>query len=225
MIKTFPPKLLLILVVILAGQAFGQKPPKGDTDVAATTTIQSGDGTGTFFRIQSDGLGNYMNGVDSVQSIVQAIGDWEMDAKSSGARRVFVDFGDPVVPGTNTAPFGAALVPARFISKCTLGGMKIRNMTLGQEITCPLALSLDYGGSTYRITMNPVNYPASEWVRWTCNAVAGGRCVAWTMDPNNVQADGERKARGELIKIGSRRVPDQSLGTFHFAFRVNVTTP
>lgn len=217
--------MLWILVVVLAGTVLGQKPPKGDTDVPATTTIQSGDGTGTFFRVQGDGIGSYFNGVDSVQSIVQGIGDWEMDAKSSGVRRVYVDFGDPVVPGTNTAPFGAALVPARFISKCTQGGIKIRNMTLGQEITCPLALSIDYGGSTYRITMNPVNYATSEWVRWTCNAVAGGRCVSWTMVPNNVQATGERKGRAELIKIGSRRVPDQSLGTFYFAFRVDVTTP
>lgn len=149
-----------------------------------------------------------------------------MDAKLSGTRRVYIDFGDPVVPGDTTAPFGAAFVPTRFISKCTQLGFKVRDMTLGQTRECPLATSFDFGGSTYRITMNPGNYPTSEWVQWTCLATAGGRCSSWEMKPSVIHADGKRKARGQLIKVGtSRRNPDQVLGQFYFAFAVNVATP
>lgn len=218
--------LLLLVTASLCAQNIANRPPPGDSDVPATTTLNDSDGTGTFFRIQSDGLGSYRNGIDSVQSIIQGIGDWEMDAKSSGTRRVYIDFGDPVVPGDVSAPFASALVPARFISKCASLGFKLRDMTLGQIRQCPLATSFDFGGSSYRITMNPANFATTEWVQWTCLATAGGRCSSWEMGPSVVQSDGQRKARGQLIKIGTgKRNPDQLLGEFYFAFKIGVTTP
>jgi len=44
-------------------------------DIPATTAFQASDDSGTFFRIQGDGFGNYLNGVNSVSSVIQAIGD------------------------------------------------------------------------------------------------------------------------------------------------------
>lgn len=216
-----------LMVSLLTTDLTGQqnRPPRGDTDVPATSNLNDSDAAGTFFGIRSDGLGSYRNGINSVESIIQAIGDWEMDAKLSGTRRVYIDFGDPVVPGDTSAPFSSALVPTRFISKCALLGFKIRDMTFGQTSWCPLATSFDFGGSTYRITMNPNNHIGSEWVQWTCLATTGGRCASWEMMPSVIQADGQRKARGRLIKVGSRRVPDQLLGEFYFAFALNITTP
>ena len=222
------PTLFLLLLLVTASvcaQDIANRPPPGDSDVPATTTLRDSDPSALFLHIQSDGLGSYRNGVDSVQSIIQGIGDWEMDAKSSGARRVYIDFGDPVVPGDVSAPFASAMVPTRFISKCTQLGFKIRDMILGQTRQCPLATSFDFGGSTYRITMNPANFATTEWVQWTCLATAGGRCSSWQMTPSVVHADGQRKARGQLIKVGTnKRNPDQILGEFYFAFAVNVAT-
>ena len=221
--------LVLVLLFIAVGTAVGQggKPAKGDTDVSATSTINNSDASGNFFRIQSDGLGSYRNGVDSVQSIVQGIGDREMDAKASGVRRVYVDFGDPVVPGDTSAPFSSAFVPTRFISKCASLGFKIRDMAFGQVKQCPLATSFDFGGNTYRIAMNPLNFASTEYVSWTCLAVSGGRCSAWSMQPSVTQADGQLKARGQLIKITTARgkTVETPQGEFYFAFKIGVTTP
>lgn len=219
----------LALVFIVIGTATGQggKPAKGDTDVPATSTINNSDGSGNFFRIQGDGLGSYKNGVDSVQSIVQGIGDWEMDAKASGARRVYIDFGDPVLPGDTSAPFSSAYVPTRFISKCASLGFKIRDMALGQVKQCPLATSFDFGGNTYRIAMNPLNFSSTENVSWTCLGTSGSRCSAWTLQPSTIRSDGFLKARGQLLKISTVRgkTVETQLGEFYFAFKIGVTTP
>ncbi len=195
------------------------------TDTPATTTIQSFDGSGTFFRIQSDGLGSYLNGVNSVSSIIQAIGDWEINTKSSTVRKAYIDFGDPVVPGDATAPFPSANVPFRIISKCLDSGIKMQSFTLNQTVNCPLSLTFDYAGLSYAVRMNALN-PGTDLVKWTCLATNAGKCTSWVMTPSAIQADGQRKNKGQLIRIGTNKQnPDKTLGQFYFAFAVNVTTP
>lgn len=205
--------------------ASAQKPPKGDSNVPATTAIFDAAADTSPYRIQSDQLGSYSNGVNSVVSIIQGIGDWELDTKASPVRRVYIDFGDPASAGA-AAPFGSAWVPTRFISKCTDRGFRVRDMALGQTRDCPLATSFDFGGNAYRITMNPVNFATTNYVSWTCLATANGRCTGWVVNPGVVQPSGELKARGQLIKIGtSRKDPDQLLGEFYFSFKISVNTP
>lgn len=218
--------LLVALVVICLNMDNGSEAAPPAKAVPATSTISDSDGSITFFRVQSDSLGAYRNGVDSVESIIQPIGDWELNATVSTARRVYVDFGDPVNPGDSTAPFPSAMVPARFISKCASLNFKMVDIPLGQTRQCPLALSFNYSGVQYRIAMNPINQPGSEYVQWTCLAATSGKCNSWEMTPSVVQSNGERKAKGQLIKVGTnKRNPDQLLGQFYFGFKVNVTTP
>ena len=217
--------ILIFGLIVLSSATAAQKPPKGDSNVPATTTVFDAAADTSPYRIQSDQLGTYANGIDSVVSIIQGIGDWEMDAKSSSVRRVFIDFGDPASSGAE-APFGSAWVPTRFISKCTDRGFKVRDMALGESRDCPLATSFDFGGSTYRITMNHANFVSTNYVSWTCLATANGRCTGWEINPAGAQPSGELKARAQLIKVGtSRRNPDQFLGEFFFSFRISVTTP
>ncbi|MFN2502335.1 MAG: hypothetical protein ABR530_10030 [Pyrinomonadaceae bacterium] len=218
---------LIVAVMVLAACITGAaQKPKADQELPATTTIHSTDDVGTFFRFQSDGLGTYANGVNSVKSLIQPIGDWEMDATLSTIRKVYIDFGDPVVAGDTTAPFASAILPARFISKCSDRGYKMRDLALGQVVTCPLAVRFDYGGKTYRINMNPVNNATTNYMQWTCTAVANLRCTAWTGTPSATQATGELKNRARLIRVGtSRKDPDQLLGEFYFSFKLGVTTP
>ena len=220
MIKKLASPLLLILVVALAGTALGQKPPKGDTP--ATSVLQD-DLDGSVTRVGNDGLGSYTNGTDSVVSIVQGIGNWVLDTKTSSLRRVRVDLGDPV-SGTNPSPpFQAAYVPVRFISKCTIS---IFTLEVDQITLCPLAISLDYNGTTYALRSESTNYPGTEPVTWTCRARNSAKCVSWRMLPSAVQADGQRKIVMQLLKPAtSRRSSDQLLGRFYISSDLWLTTP
>jgi hypothetical protein len=199
---------------------------KPATDAPATSTI--GDAhpvTGVPFRIGSDSLGAYRNGVNSVLSQVQGIGDWELDTKSSSLRKIRIDFGDPVAGTSPNPPFQAANVPGRFISKCAAWGFFMPGMAVGQQLDCPLAMSIDYAGVTYAIRSNE-NYAGTQPVRWTCLARNATKCISWEMVPSATQADGEQKIAMQLIRIASnRRETDQLLGQFYMSFKVAVTTP
>ena len=175
-------------------------PPLRDTP--ATSTIRDTDAnTGTVYRIGSDLLGGYKNGVSSVVSIVQGIGDWEMDTKSSSVRRVRIDLGDQV-PGSGPAPpFQAASLPVRFISKCSTS---MFTLTVGQTIPCPLAMSIVYNGVTYALRSAEPSAPGTDPVLWTCNAASGGKCTSFEMRPSAVQADGQLKNKMLLLKVAPK---------------------
>ena len=215
--------IFCLLAVSANVQAQGNKPPKGDSDVSAVSII---DDSVTGVGIGSDGRGAYLNGVDSVESIIQGIGDWELDARLAPnvSRSVFISFGDPVVLGDATAPFLSSVTHTRFISKCTQLGFKVRDMTVGQTRTCPLATSFESNGYTYRIAMNPATFATSDWVQWTClGSASDGRCNSWVMEPSMTYGT-ERKAKGQLVRVGtSRKNPEVALGVFYFAFRIYVT--
>src|SRR5687767_15191206 len=106
--------LSLLLVAVATLMMAAGKP---STDAPATSTIADAHPvTGTPFRIGTDSLGAYRNGINSVISRVQGIGDWELDTKASSLRKIRLDFGDPVAGTSPNPPFQAANVPARFIS-------------------------------------------------------------------------------------------------------------
>lgn len=193
-------------------------------DVPATSTIRDIDqATGTVFRIGSDSLGSYKNGVNSVSSIVQAIGDWVLDTKSSSLRKVRIDLGDPVPGSGPDGPFQAATIPARFISKCTTS---MFTLTVGQTIQCPLAISLDYNGTTYALRSAEPTAPGTDPVLWTCNAASGGKCTSFEMKPSVVQADGQLKNKMLLLKVSSKpNGTDTPLAQYYMSFDVVVTTP
>jgi hypothetical protein len=213
---------LLCVLALFTSALIAQKPPRGDSDVPVTTIF---DQSVTNLRVSEDGLGSYQNGVNGVESIIQAIGDWVMNTRTSTVRKVYIDFGDPVSASEPAAPFTSAMRPARFISKCTQLGFKIRDMQVGQTRQCPLALAFDHNGLNYRIAFNDGNFAVTDHVEWTCLGSANGRCASWMMEPAAVYGD-VRKSIGQLIKVGTnRKNPDQALGRYYFAFRVYVTHP
>jgi hypothetical protein len=198
------------------------------TDAPATSVIADLDAaTGQVYRIGSDSLGPYRNGVNSVSSIIQGIGDWELDTKPSTVRRVRIDFGDPVAGSGANPPFQSAVVPLRFISKCKSVPWNVfmPGMTLGQQANCPLAISFDYNGATYAVRANE-NYAGTEPIRWTCVSRSSTKCVGWQGVPSAVQADGQSKIVMQLLKPATRpRETDQLLGRYYMSFKFDVTTP
>src|SRR5438309_1882655 len=104
------PKVALLFALVSTGLMLntGAKAGKPTSDVPVTSTIDGlGVDTLPTLRVQSDQLGAYRN-ASSLQSIIQGIGDWELDMlnfNSSPQRKVLIDPRDPV-PGSG--PNGAA---------------------------------------------------------------------------------------------------------------------
>lgn len=230
--------ILLMILFVISAQAVVTTAQ----DVPVSSTIQNADpnnvdpvtGLAKDYRIKSDGRGVYLNKVDSVVSIIQGIGDWELNTQSSSVRKVFVDLRDPVLDSmlnggqTPNAPFQTTTAPTRFISKCTQQGLKMQNLLPGSSVLCPLAISVKYSGSTYAIRLHPDNQNyVADWVQWTCLLTnSSGKCNSWEMTPSTIY-DGERKARGQLLKIttSNGKTVETKLGVFYFSFKVNLTNP
>src|ERR1044071_501983 len=155
-------------------------------DAPATSVIQDVDpGSGIIYRISGDSLGAYKNGINSVSSIIQGIGDWVLDTKPSVVRRVRIDLGDPVPGSGANPPFQSAYVPVRFISKCASWNVFMPGMATGQQVNCPLSVSIEFNGETYALRSNE-NFGGTEAAQWTCLARNSTKCVSWEMVPSVV---------------------------------------
>ena len=209
------PKVALLFALVSTGLMLNTgakgKPP---SDTPVTTTIDGlGVDTLPTLRIQSDQLGAYRNS-SSLSSIIQGIGDWELDMinfNSSPQRKALIDLRDPV-PGSGpnggapTAPFTYQLVRARFISKCSQNGINMRTMQTNTPYYCPLAVAFDdAGGVRYRLAGNPINFSETSWVQITCVATdANSKCNQWKIEPSVTQADGQSKNVAKLLKVATK---------------------
>lgn len=220
---------------MLAVGANGKLP----SDTPVTTTIDGlGVNTLPTLRVQSDQLGAYKNS-SSLSSIIQGIGDWELDMinfNSSPQRKALVDLRDPVAGsgpngGAPINPFGAGgyqIVRARFISKCSQNGINFLNMQPNNIYPCPLALAFDdASGVRYRLTENPINFSETNWLQVTCLATgANAKCNQWKIEPSVIQINGEQKNVAKLLKVATKpRETDQDLGDFYLSFTIHVTNP
>ena len=136
---------LALTVLGLAVTTYAGKP--GSIPEVSVVSTVAGDGqvladpTIPHYRLQSDGLGDYIDGVDNVLSILQGgtvgkgAGDWEMYTTDSAVRKISIDLREPA-DATANPPFAYATLPARFIAKChlvnaaSIGGMRGLNTTL-----------------------------------------------------------------------------------------------
>jgi hypothetical protein len=220
--KTTFPKLAFA-VLTAAMMVFTATAGKPTGDRPATSTLNDFlDSSPT--RIGSDGLGNYKNGVNSVSSIIQGIGDWVLDTKASSLRKVRIDFGDPVAGSGANAPFSAAVIPVRFISQC--GIKPLYAMLAGESQLCGLVINIPYGNSNYSLRTGVPSAPGTDAALWNCLAADAGKCVSFQMLSNVTQADTQRKNVMQLIKLGAKpRDPDIDFGKFYMSFDVRVTTP
>jgi hypothetical protein len=212
---------------LITADAFAQKPAKGDTVV--TTTIHDADANFTPYRIQSDLLGTYKNGVNAVESIIQGLGDYELDLINFGSsRRARMDFSDPV-PNTNPnnlPPPVNGFYAVRLFSQCSARGLKLQTLALGASINCPLIVAVnDSNGDTYSVRFNRVTYAGTNDVSWTCVSAASGKCNGWRMQ-SDPTGNGARLI-AQLLKITrvGNKTTEVNYGRYYFTFDVSLTNP
>ncbi len=209
---------MLLVLTVINGSAVAQKVK----DVPVTSTIAYQDANFAPLSLQSDMQGPYQNGVSSVVSQIQAIGDWELDMLGSPVRRVYVTFNDPV-PNTNPnnlpAPADGAF-PVRFLTQC---GALLNLTTVGQNATCGLIVAVNIGVDRYSLRFYSNNFPGSDNITVTCTSAASGKCNGWrTQSPN-----GTGKLIAQVYKVttvkGKQVLTDY--GKYRFSFDMSFTNP
>jgi hypothetical protein len=229
---------LLALCLIHRPAAFSQRTLK--RAIPVTTTIDGGgiisDPTIFNYRLQSDLLGSYRGGADSVVSELQTGGDWQLDTVPSPNRKLMLDFRDAVTNGNPSAPFSTALVPAKVETKSYLlyGNGKVAGMTgLNSTLITPLLVRFDFNGNSYRVWMNSQNYPETNDALITCTGVADptkpstSQCIQWRIEPTVTQADGQKKNVARLIRFYTSKGKEieENHGDFYMAFSIGFTNP
>jgi len=209
--------------------------PQQDTRVTSSF-FGFGVDTVPTMRLQSDQLGPYVN-ASTVLSHIQSSGDWELitNSASTPTRTILFDFRDAIpnsAPGraNPTAPFPYQTMPARLICK---GGAYLTDMQgmygVGTTGNCALSPSFRHtDGSTYRIDMGTPSFTGTQPALITCLRVdSANKCNQWRIEPSAVQANGERKNIGRLMKTTPAKPKDihTSLGDFYFSFTIDVTKP
>jgi len=238
-------KTFLVITIVALGigltlgsGTFAQKTLK--KAVPVTSTI---DGTGPLpdatvfsYRIQSDLLGPYRNGVDSVVSVLQTGGDWQLDTLASPIRSVLLDFRDPVPNSNSSPPFSTGQVRAKVETKSYLlyGNGKVSGMTgLNSTLITPLIVRFDFSGNTYRVLMNSGTYPETNYALVTCTGVVDpnnsdtSQCNQWRIEPSVTQPDGQRKNIAKLVRFytSKGKTIEEDHGDFYLSFAIHLTNP
>ena len=249
-------RVLLLALLACTAATVAATAQTGDLPVTSTirdyvdvTNAATGETQRVPMQIQSDGGGAYKNS-RSVTSLIQGIGDWELDTGvtiKSPTRKAFLDFGKPV-PGSGpngaapVAPFTSGLVRPRFMSKCSQYGVNLQLLANGQAVNCPMTVGFYYpAGSTthYRIHMTPDSrsvfpYPTTDEVRTTCAGAGSNlRCNRWRIEPDAAKggcATPDCSVRQNVVKLikvvtSKGKTTDVDQGDFYMSFSVELTSP
>lgn len=232
--------LLIIIValgmcVIMETGALAQRTLKKPIPVTSSLAGSGALSDPTIFnyRIQSDLLGPYLDGVGSVGSELQTGGDWRLDALASPSRTMLLDFRDPVAGSNPTPPFLVANYPGMIETKSYLlyGNGKIAGMMgLNSTLVTPLLMRFDINGNTYRIWMNSGDYPETNYALVTCIGVVSptnSQCNHWTIEPSVTQPDGQKKNIAKLVRFytAKGKTIQEDHGDFYLSFSIDITNP
>jgi hypothetical protein len=227
--------MILALAVTLASGAVAP-----NKEVSVTSTIE---GTGTLadptvfnYRIQSDLLGPYHNGVNSVVSVIQGSGDWQLDGLGSPTRKMMIDFRDGVPNSNPSPPFSMGQAPAKMETKSyeLYGSGKVSGMKgLNSTLISPLLLRFDLGALTYRIWMSSQHYPETNYALVTCTGVVDpnnpgtSQCNQWKIEPAVTQPDGQKKNIAKLVRFytSKGKTIEEDHGDFYMSFAIDITNP
>ena len=230
--------LVALSLSLLSGSGVIAQKPSNRTVSVTTTIAGSGalpDPTVFNYRIQSDLLGAYRDGVDSVVSQLQEAGDYEVNALASTSRSMLIDLRDPVPNSNPSPPFSLGQVPTKVETKSYIlyRTGKVRGMTgLNSILITPLLVRFDTNGITYRLWMNSTNYPETNYALVTCTGVVDpnnpntSQCNQWRIEPSVTQPDGQRKNIARLVRVLTKgNITEENHGDFYVSFSLNVTNP
>lgn len=186
-------------------------------------------------NIQSDGQGTYVPASNLVSEI-QAIGDWVLDARNprNATRKIYVDFSQPIAGsapggGNPTSP-PSGTYKFRAIAKCSLYGNGLLGFSAGATKTCPLYVGIDYGGTTWRLVMDPYTaangpFPQTNYATVTCIYPASGTsaCLQWKLTPSGTYIAADNtvtfRNRAKLLEDATSNNPIDR-GDFYVSFEI-----
>lgn len=181
---------------------------------------------GCGLQILSDGAGDYLHKRNYLTSVIQSGGDWVLDlgvftTKPSG-RTAALKFDRPSRT-TAFLPPPSGLYQLRFITRCRDRNIIMFSMQSGGWALCGLSMEFkDVAGQAYRIYFDTNR--GSDDVRVDCLAEGAPGCTQWLIRPSNVGEDqpGTASSRGQIVKLATKKSPEQDLGDFHFAFSIDI---
>ena len=175
-------------------------------------------------------MGVYQQGVSSVTSQIQPIGDWELDMFSSSTRKANFVIGS-AIPGSNPDPVNR-LAPAsgsyaaRFLTQCSNYGPGLPAMLPGNTYKCGLIVGFNTGTERYTMRFYTKNLPAvgSEDATITCTAASAGKCVGWRIQSLGPDSN-MLKARLFKVIESKRGFTYVDYGLYSFSFDASLTNP
>lgn len=214
----------------------GAAPPQKDVPVSTIVLDYAAD-IAPRLNIQSDGLGTYVSAKNQLVSIIQGIGDWELDARtpSKATRKLTVDYVQPIPGsgpgGTDPTPPPAGTYPFRAIAKCSQYGNSMLNFTAGQVKNCPLRFGVDVAGKSYVYVMDPLNapngpFPQTNWATVKCiyPTTGSGACSQWRITPSGTYIDADNTVKyrnvAKLLEDATGAAIDH--GDFYVSFSLVV---
>jgi hypothetical protein len=229
----------------IAANTFAQRISKTDTPVtSAITNSVMVNQTPVQFSIQSDNNGSLYktDSATSVKSIIQGIGDWELDMLASTTRGVSFAFDSPVVgsnPGNKLPPQSYVPHRTRFITQCSTS---LTSLTaVGASSTCPLIIAIDEVITTptsttttrYSLRFNSAQYPANattgvpaaDNVKWICTAALSGKCTGWRAQSDPTGNGGKLVA--QLLKITrvGNSTTTEDYGKYYISYDISLSKP
>lgn len=226
----------LVVSVGLSASVGAQKTQKATHIPVISEILTADSGVAPSLHIQNDGKGVYINS-STQTSMIFTNGDWRLDAyylaDSAPARRVWLSFDQPVVPGT-VGP-AAGFYKVNMGSNCSNFGNNMQTMVAGQTFPCPMNVHFDSGGKTYNLRMNHLTYPGTNPNNVTCIFPASGPCSMWRLQPSGsytytdvsgVEKNGLRNvARLSYETTVRGKIVDVTVGNFYISYSIIVTKP
>lgn len=216
---------------------------KSSTAINVITTVYDFDAAGTqHLSMRSDnynstGLATYTTykgkgaNAASVTSQITADGQWYLAMNDQSGRYIWVTPNQAIDSSQPTAPPANYYAIQKAYSNCRDQSGNIipySNLVNGSG-NCSMAINFYYGGVLYKLLMRPDaldgtlcptgGCPATGLAKVTCNGVSAGKCVNWSITPN----DG-----APLVSIsnlysytGPSGSPWVYVGQYYNTFRIN----
>jgi hypothetical protein len=230
-VKTLGLTTLILLAVVAS--AFAAK----STSVNVTTIVHDTDSTGAALLVKSDdydGSGQATYSPSVVASYIFSDGRYFLRLYGQSIRTLFITPNDPINGSQPMAP-----PPGYYWQNVELAvacyDQNLNLVPFGNIVTssgnCEMILDFGYNGTEYKLALGPNGSlpapgPNTGLVTVTCNSVASGTCVNWTITPNKTASSTNPPTVANLfVYTNNHKNPLALVGQYYETFRIDVTNP